>query len=146
MLHILCDFFFLFLHRSTSQRGAAWVPPRIGRRSRRRLQPTGRRGLSTARTATASVSGPWSSTWPLSTCWRASRSPEAIHLPPTATPRPITWSTRICSQANIFPEGHAVREPLISTHTHTHRSEAGSVGLRRPKHPPESSKWRQSAF
>lgn len=137
-LHILCDFFFLFsfLHCSTSQRGAAWVPPRIGRRSRRRLQPTGRRGLSTARTATVSVSGPWSSTWPLSTCWRASRSPEAMHHPSPSPPaRRLIFSLK-----DTRCENHS------SPHTATHRSEAGSVGLRRPKHPPESSKWRQSAF
>lgn len=89
--------FLFFCDRSTSQRGVAWVPRRTGRRSRKPLQPTEKRGLSTARTATVLASGPWSSTWPVSTCWRASRS----QRPSSSL---SLGFTRSCPTAQNFPE------------------------------------------
>lgn len=96
------EFFCLFCDRSTSQRGVTWVPRRTGRRSRKPLQPTERRGLSTARTATVSVSGPWSSTWQVSTCWRASR-------PQGPSSSLSLGFTQSCPQPKIFRRTRGVR-------------------------------------
>lgn len=65
---------------STSQRGVAWVPHRTGGRGRMRPHLSKRRDLLTARTAMASVSNPWSSTWLASTSWKAN-NPGSSHFP-----------------------------------------------------------------
>lgn len=64
---------------STSQRGVAWALQMTGERGRTSPLRSERRGLSTAKTATASVSNPWRSTWPASTFWRANE-PGSNHL------------------------------------------------------------------
>lgn len=120
-------FVFFFCHRRTSQRGAAWAPPTIGRRSRRRVQPTGRRELSTAGTATASAPGPWSSTWPVSTCWRASRSWRPHIQPPTPRQLPAAKNVSPWRTRGVRP----TQAPLISTHP---KSKAGQVTDSRSSH------------
>lgn len=64
---------------SASPRGVAWVPRRTGERGRMHPHLSKRRELSTVRTAMALVSNPWSSTWPISTSWRAN-NPGNSHL------------------------------------------------------------------
>lgn len=68
----------LFIY-STSRRGVAWVPHMTGKRGRMHPHLSKRRKLSTARTAMALASNLWSSTWPVSTCWRAN-NPANSHL------------------------------------------------------------------
>lgn len=58
---------------STSQRGVVWVLHMTGEKGRTLPHLSRMRDLSTARTATALVSNPWSSTWLVSTCWRVNK-------------------------------------------------------------------------
>lgn len=115
------EFFCFFCDHSTSQRGVAWVPRRTGRRSRKPLQPTERRGLSTARTATVLVSGPWSSTWPVSTCWRASKS----QRPSSSL---SLGFTQCCPQPKIFRRTRGVRTTQ-APHLHAPTSASWNGGL-----------------
>lgn len=71
LFQILCLSIYFLSICSTSQRGVAWAPRRTGERGRMHPHLSERRELSTARIATALVWNHWSSTWPVSTCWRA---------------------------------------------------------------------------
>lgn len=85
MCHFQCFFLCIMyslsgLICSANQRRLALVPRRTGEKGRMHPLQSQTRAPSVAKTLMASVSNPWSSTWPLSTSWRASSLLVLLHV------------------------------------------------------------------
>lgn len=110
---------------STSQRGVVWVLHMTGEKGRTLPHLSRMRDLSTARTATALVSNPWSSTWLVSTCWRVNK-PGNSHL--------FFCSFFSLGAAHSPPHlsgEHVIQDILYSPHCHAPTIEwARAVGCR----------------
>lgn len=109
---------------STSQREVVWALHRNGERGKMHLHLSKRRELSAPRAATALVSNPWSSTWLVSTSWRAN-NPGNISLL-------VYFSPLEQHIANLtISGGHVFQEIPHTLHPHAPTSEwARAVGCR----------------
>lgn len=95
---------------STSQRGTASVPHRIGEKGRTHPHLSKRKELSTPRTATDLVLNLWSSTWLVSTSLRANNPRQS--LPLSTLPDKAAHSRPHLSGENMILEIAPVPTPI----------------------------------